>query len=288
MFIEILSRIKRYWPLIKSLQTSLLLFTGLAGFVSAKCPYLEAGTVIGLLGSLSLAVSGSTVLNMVYDRNIDARMARTCLRPIPAGSVSPREALSLGIVMTTVGIVWSFLLSPLYGLVVFAGFFFDVVIYSIVLKRRTPWAVIWGGIAGGMPVLAGRVLAIGTLDWVGMALACAVLFWIPTHILTFTLRHQEDYAAAKIPTFPARYGEATTQRIIALSTIMASIAMGISAVGVGLTWGYLRVLIVLSLGLFLFALGLMVRPSARMNFGLFKYASLYMLGSMLIFAAQGL
>jgi protoheme IX farnesyltransferase len=288
MIRNIWSSLKRYWPLIKSLQTGLLLFTGFAGFVSAKCPYLEAGTVIGLLGSLSLAISGSTVLNMVYDRDIDAQMTRTCLRPLPAGIVSTQEALVIGLLMSVVGVGWSFALSWLYGLVVLAGLVFDVGVYSVWLKRRTPWAVIWGGVAGGMPVLAGRVLAVAAIDWVGLALACAVLFWIPTHILTFTLRYQEDYAAAGVPTFPARYGEMTTQRIIALSSIMASIAMGISAFGVGLTWGYLRVLIILSLGLFLLALGSMVRPSERINFGLFKYASLYMLGSMLIFAAQGL
>jgi protoheme IX farnesyltransferase len=139
-----------------------------------------------------------------------------------------------------------------------------------------------------MPVLAGRVLAVGEIDWVGIALTMAVLFWIPTHILTFSIRYQNDYTGAGIPTFPSRYGVRATQRIIALSSILASIAMGISAIGIGLTWGYLRVLIVLSAGLLLFAISSMVRPSTRINFGLFKYASLFMLGSMLIFAVQAL
>lgn len=279
---------KRYWPLIKSLQTGLLLFTGVAGFVSARCPYLDANSVLGLMGSLFLSISGSTVLNMLYDRDIDAQMERTCLRPLPAGTVSWREALILGLSMSIAGVAWAFVLSGLYGLVIFAGLFFDVVIYTMLLKRNSAWSVVWGGIAGGMPILAGRVLAVGMIDWVGIALALAVLFWIPTHILTFSIRHNEDYAQAGIPTFPSRYGIKATQRIIALSAILASIAMGISAIGIGLTWGYLRVLIVLSAGLLLFAVSSMIRPSTRLNFGLFKYASLFMLGSMLIFAVQGL
>jgi protoheme IX farnesyltransferase len=279
---------KRYWPLIKSLQTGLLLFTGLAGFVSARCPYIDANYVLGLLGSLFLSISGSTVLNMVFDRDIDAKMERTCLRPLPAGTVSPSEALYLGLGMSILGIAWAVAIDVLYGAVVFAGLFFDVVFYTMLLKRRTAWSVVWGGIAGGMPVLAGRVLAVGMIDWVGIALAFAVLFWIPTHILTFSIRYKEDYTHAGIPTFPSRYGVKMTQRIIAFSSILASVAMGISAIGIGLTWGYLRVLIVLSTGLLLFAVSSMIRPSTRMNFGLFKYASFFMLGSMLIFAAQGL
>jgi protoheme IX farnesyltransferase len=288
MITRLKGTIKRFWPLIKSLQTGLLLFTGLAGFVSARCPYLDAYYVLGLLGSLFFSISGSTVLNMVYDRDIDAMMERTCLRPLPAGSVSPTEALFLGLGMSILGVGWALAIDPLYGLVVFAGLFFDVIVYTMLLKRHTAWSVVWGGIAGGMPVLAGRALAVGRIDWVGIALMLAVLFWIPTHILTFSLRYQNDYARAGVPTFPSRYGEHATQRIIALSSILASIAMGISAIGIGLTWGYLRVLIVLSAGLLLLAVSSMIRPSNRMNFGLFKYASFFMLGSMLIFAAQGI
>lgn len=288
MFDRYKRNFKRYWPLIKSLQTGLLLFTGLAGFVSARCPYLDAYYVLGLLGSLFLSISGSTVLNMVYDRDIDAKMERTCLRPLPAGTVNPSEAIYLGLGMSILGIAWALAIDVLYGAVVFAGLFFDVVLYTMLLKRRTAWSVVWGGFAGGMPVLAGRVLAVGMIDWVGIALALAVLFWIPTHILTFSIRYKEDYTHAGVPTFPSRYGVKTTQRIIAFSSILASIAMGISAIGIGLTWGYLRVLIVLSAGLLLFAVSSMIRPSTRMNFGLFKYASLFMLGSMLIFAVQAL
>jgi protoheme IX farnesyltransferase len=278
---------KRFWPLIKSLQTGLLLFTGFAGFISARCPYLEAITVLGLLGSLFLSISGSTVLNMVYDREIDGKMRRTCLRPLPVGTVSVREALILGLTMSILGVALALRMDSLFGLVIFAGLVFDVGVYTVLLKRRTAWAVVWGGIAGAMPILAGRVLAVGMIDWVGIALALAVLFWIPTHILTFSLRYQEDYALAGVPTFPSCYGNDRTQRIIALSAILAIIAMGVSAIGVGLTWGYLRVLIVISAGLFALALNSVVRPSMHMNLGLFKYASLYMLGSMLLLSVQG-
>ncbi len=269
-----------YWSLIKSLQTALLVLTGVAGFMSTRCPFLNLKATLAVMGSLFLAVSGSTILNMWYDRDIDARMTRTRHRPLPAGLISPQEALLLGLVVSGLGVGWAFAMDRLYGLVVFAGLFFDVVVYTIWLKRRTCWSIVWGGISGGMPVLAGRTLGAGRIEWIGVVLALAILFWIPTHILTFSLRYREDYARAGVPTFPSTYGERATQVIIAGSSVMASLLMIVAAYGIGLTVGYLRLMAVLSIGMLLLAIGSAVRPSEHVNFGLFKYASLYMLSTM--------
>ncbi len=238
--------------------------------------------MLGLAGSLFLAISGSTVLNMWYDRDIDAKMPRTCKRPLPSGKITSREALIFGLVISALGVGWALTMDLLYGAVVFAGLFFDVVIYTVWLKRRTAWSIVWGGISGGMPILAGRALGVGQLDWVGIALALAILFWIPTHILTFSMRYHKDYQAAGVPTFPSTYGFQTTRVIIAVSSVIAAVFMGVAAYGVGLTWGYLRLMAVLSTGLLLLAITSTVSPSERVNFGLFKYASLYMLSSMLL------
>ncbi|MBU0510781.1 MAG: heme o synthase [Chloroflexi bacterium] len=275
----------KFWPLIKSLQTALLLTTGLAGYMSGRCPVLNLPTVLALAGSLFLAISGSTVLNMWYDRDIDAKMPRTSKRPLPIGKVTPREALIFGLAISALGVGWALTLDMLYALVVFAGLFFDVVVYTIWLKRRTAWSIVWGGISGGMPILAGRVLGIEGIDWVGITLTLAILFWIPTHILTFNMRYHKDYQAAGVPTFPSTYGFQATRVIIAISSVIAALAMGIAAYGVGMTWGYLRLMAVLSVGLLVLAVSSTVRPSERVNFGLFKYASLYMLSSMLLLFA---
>jgi protoheme IX farnesyltransferase len=282
------TKTKNYWPLIKSLQTALLLITGIAGYMSVRCPVLNLPQILSLAGSLFLAISGSTVLNMWYDRDIDARMERTCLRPLPAGKVTPNEALSLGLLLTAGGVGWATLVDPLYGLVVFAGVFFDVLIYTIWLKRLSAWSIIWGGISGGMPVLAGRVLALGYIDWIGIALSLAVLFWIPTHILTFNMRYHQDYKAAGVPTFPSLYGFAVTRKMIAFSSILAVILMGFVVVGVGITGGYLHLFGVVSFVLVLLAVTMMTRPSTNTNFGLFKYASMYMLGAMAILIFQSI
>ncbi|MBN1267144.1 MAG: protoheme IX farnesyltransferase, partial [Anaerolineales bacterium] len=273
---------EKYMPLIKTPQTLLLLLTGIAGYLTARCPIFHMGTVLALGGSLFLAISGSTVLNMWYDRDIDAQMARTCKRPMAAKWMPPREGFLFGLILSVLGVGWALLMDPLYGLLVFGGLFFDVVIYTMWLKRRTEWAILWGGISGGMPVLAGRALGLGQLDWIGISLALAILFWIPTHILTFSIRYFDEYQAAGIPTFPSRCGFQTTRVIIAVSSILAALAMGLSAYGIGLSWGFLRLIGVLSLVLFVLAVRSMLRPSEKCTFHLFKYASIYMMGSMLL------
>ncbi len=254
---------RRYWPLIKSLQTGLLLATGVAGYLSAVRPAGHWLTILGLVGSLFLAISGSTVLNMAYDRDIDVCMKRTCWRPLPTGQVSVREAVILGLALSALGVGWALTMSPLYGAIVFAGLFFDVVVYTIWLKRRTPYSIIIGGLAGGMPVLAGRTLAVGQIDLVGVMLALGVLLWIPTHIMTFSMRHYDDYETAGVPTFPAAYGFYATRVIIAVSSLAAALIMAGVAAAIGVQIGPLWALGGLGLGLLALAIIGIVRPSPR-------------------------
>jgi len=282
MIQTIKDKTRHYWALIKSLQTGLLLITGLTGYMSSNCPVTHWKTLLAISASLFIAISGSTVLNMWFDRDIDARMDRTHWRPLPSGKINPNEALLFGLILSVLGVVWALSIAPIYGLVIFAGLFFDVVIYTIWLKRRTCWSIIWGGISGGMPILAGRALATGNLDWIGIALSLAILFWIPTHIMTFSMRYHKDYQNAGVPTFPSRYSFQATRVTIAISSILAAIFMGIAAYGIGISFGYLRVFAILSIGLLSLAILSLIKKSEKVNFGLFKYASLYMLSAMIL------
>ncbi len=273
------------FSLIKPRQTLMLLVTGLTGYISAKCPALNSATMLGLTGTLLLTISGSTILNMVYDRDIDAKMRRTRLRPLPCGDMDPRQALALGLGVSLLGLIWAAVLSPLYAAVIFAGLFLDVVVYTLWLKRKTPWSIVWGGLSGGMPILAGRVLSTGQIDTIGILFALAILLWIPTHILTFAQHYREDYANAGIPTFGSVYGPQVNSYIIAASSIAAALAMGLSIFALGLSWGYLRLLAVFACGITALALWSCCKPSHQANFGLFKCASFYMLASMMLVVA---
>lgn len=287
LFERLQNKLRRYWPLTKSLQTTLLLSTGLAGYMSARCPVLHWDTLLSLTISLFLAIAGSTILNMWYDRDIDAVMNRTHHRPLADGRIAPTDALRLGLIFSILGIGLAALMNPLYGLIVFAGWFFDVAIYTLWLKRRTAWSIVWGGVAGGMPILAGRVYGMGAVDGVGILFALAVLFWIPTHILTFTMRYFNDYQAAGIPTFPSTYGFRVTRFVIALSSVIAALAIIAAGVLIKIQWGFMQVLFALSAGLFVLAVVSVLRPNERVNFGLFKYASLYMFSAMVLVSLGG-
>jgi len=279
------NKIRLYWPLIKISQTSLLLATGIAGYLSAGTR-ITLPILLGVSISLFLAISGSTIMNMWYDHDIDAKMKRTHKRPAASGELNHREVFYVGMVISIIGVGWALLIAPLYGLVVFAGWFFDVVVYTFWLKRRTAWSILWGGVSGAMPILAGHVLAVGHIELVGILLALAILFWIPTHTLTFSIKFLDDYNNAGVPTFPSTYGETFTRAMIAISSVLAAVAIGWASVLIGISAGYLRLIAVLTAGLLVLAFATFRVQSEQVNFGLFKYASLYMLSSMIILAMR--
>lgn len=280
-------KIRLYWPLIKSLQTGLLLSTGLAGYLSSRPPF-HISLFFGLALSLFLAISGSTMLNMWYDRDIDAKMKRTHARPAASGQLDKKQVFLVGMLISILGIGLASLINPFYGLVVCAGWFFDVIVYTVWLKRRTCWSILWGGISGAMPILAGRVLAVGGIERIGVLLALSVLFWIPTHTLTYSMKFRGDYKAACIPTFPETYGEPFTRMTIAVSSILAAIAIGWASILIGLSAGLLSLIAVLTAVMLILAFATLRIHTDKMNFMLFRYASLYMLSAMIILSIQGL
>jgi protoheme IX farnesyltransferase len=204
------SRLDAYWKLIKSLQTGLLLMTGLAGYVSAQAS-VHWGSLWQLGISLFLAISGSTILNMWWDRDLDARMKRTHMRPAAAGSVRSVEVVALGLVTSAIGVGWAARLNIHYGLAVFAGWFFDVVVYSVWLKRRTCWAIVWGGSRARCRSWRARSAIDRGHDW--HSLAAPVLPWIPR--TRDVQSPMDDYRAAGVPTFPSTYGIGFTCLMIA-------------------------------------------------------------------------
>src|SRR5215217_3956784 len=282
-----IKKIRLYWPLIKSLQTGLLLSTGIAGYLSSRPPF-SVSLLLGLIVSLFFAISGSTIMNMWYDRDIDARMKRTHMRPAASGELNQREVFFVGMTISMLGIGGAVWMNALYGLVVFAGWFFDVVVYTLWLKRRTCWSILWGGISGAMPILSGRALAVGNIELVGILLALSILFWIPTHTLTYSMKFRNDYRNAGVPTFPETYGEGFTRLTIAISSILAAIAIGWASVLIGLSAGLLSLIAVLTAVMLILAFATLRIHTDRMNFMLFRYASLYMLSAMIILSIQGL
>ncbi len=157
--------------LIKFKQTTILVFTGAITYLisswQSSAPIINF--VIFLVG-IFFAVSGSTILNMYYDRDLDAKMPRTKTRPLPSGMVNESYVLIFGIFMSTMGIAIVGLDNIETSIIVLAGIFIDTVIYSILLKRKTKYSIFLGGIAGGLPAIAGRVAFTNNLDIISILL----------------------------------------------------------------------------------------------------------------------
>jgi protoheme IX farnesyltransferase len=219
---------------------------------------------------------------MFLDRDIDARMSRTAHRPLPAGDVRPAETLVFGVLLSAIGLILSFKLDLPFGLVVTAGFVLDLLVYTAWLKRRTPFSIILGGVSGGMPILAGRVLGLGRVDAIGVLLAGSVLLWIPSHILTLAIRYAHDYERAGVPMWPNAYGPRATRGFIAMANLLNTLVLTSAGAMLRISRLPLVLLLGTSLGMFILSALQLVAPTERRNWVLFKAASLYMLASSLL------
>lgn len=268
--------------LTKPRQSALLLVTGVCSYTLTRGLPFDPNE--GLLMALGLlfAISGCTVLSMVLDQDIDEKMTRTASRPLPSGAVRSLQALLFGGVISTVGLGLCFRLSRPFGLTVASGFATDLLVYTAWLKRRTALSIAFGGMSGGMPVLAGRVLAAGRVDGIGLLLAGSVLLWIPSHILTLATRYATDYERAGVPVFPNVYGKKATRLVIAAANLVNTLILTSAGLLLEVHQLALSMVIVMSLALFSLSAWQLIAPSERRNWVLFKAASLYMLASSLI------
>ncbi|HJC69034.1 MAG TPA: heme o synthase [Candidatus Brachybacterium intestinipullorum] len=172
------------------------MFLAAGGFPS---PWLMIATMVGGY----LAAGGANTLNMYLERDIDAKMKRTRNRPIPSGAVTPRAALIFGLTLSVVSTLWLGLLvnwmSAALGLGAIALY---VVFYTMILKRRTSQNIVWGGIAGCMPVLIGWSAVTGTVSWTAVLLFLVIFFWTPPHYWPLAEKFSSDYARAGVPMLP--------------------------------------------------------------------------------------
>ena len=190
---------------------SLLLVTTIAPmFVAGDPGWLLV--LIVLLGGYLMA-GGANAVNMYLDSDIDTRMARTRLRPIPSGRMGPRAVLAFGVALATAA---TFLLArftnTLTAALALAGFYFYVFVYTRWLKRTTPQNIVIGGAAGAFPPLVGWAAMTGAIDLTAMYLFLIVFYWTPPHFWALALLKQIDYGKAGIPMAPLVWGERETMR----------------------------------------------------------------------------
>ncbi|WP_182880786.1 heme o synthase [Microbispora sp. H10949] len=204
--------VKAYVALTKPRIIELLLITTLpVMFLAARgLPDLWTATATMIFGTLS--AGSANVLNCYIDRDIDRTMRRTRRRPLAKHDVSPAGALVFGVILGTLSTLGLALtVNGLAAALSLGAILFYVFVYSLVLKRRTSQNIVWGGIAGCMPVLIGWAGITGGLSWAPVVLFGVVFFWTPPHTWTLAMRYREDYAAAEVPMLPV---VATERRVV--------------------------------------------------------------------------
>jgi len=246
------ARIRDFVLLLKPRVMSLVVFSGFAGLMVAPG---DLHPVLAAVAILCIAVGSGAAgaINMWYDRDIDAVMARTCARPIPAGRVDPNEAVSFGIVLaigsvTLMGLAVNWLAAGLLA----AAIAYYVLVYTIWLKRRTPQNIVIGGAAGAFPPLIGWAAVTGSVGLAPIALFLLIFMWTPPHFWALALYRAGDYAKAGIPMLPVVAGAGATKLQMLVYTVLllplglAPWVLGITGAFYGLTAAVLGALFIVA------------------------------------------
>ncbi|MGC2431247.1 MAG: heme o synthase [Nitrososphaeraceae archaeon] len=273
------NRIKNYYELTKPKIWYLLVFTAFGAALTASLLFKIEVTPLQWFLLLTGVAAGSAAADTITgynDRDIDAIMERTKARPIPSGRISPRNALIFGLILTTVSLVCAWLINYIaLGLMAF-GLFDNIIVYSKWLKRRSQANIILGGFSGAAPALIGYVAVTTQNIEIGLVMAALVFFWIPTHIWSLALHVKKDYTKARVPMLPVVADERTSVRVIAITTLLM-VAFSIVPFFLnqfGLI--YLITATVFGIVMILLSTWLMVRPSERASWMVFKFSSPYL------------
>jgi len=240
------ARVRDYVDLLKPRVMSLVVFTGLVGVVIAPAhihPFTAALAVL----AIALGSGAAGAINMWYERDLDALMARTRNRPLPAGRVAPDDALGLGVLLSIFSVLLMAVATNLVAAALLtAAILFYVFVYTIWLKRRTPQNIVIGGAAGAFPPMIGWAAATGDVSSVGIALFLLIFLWTPPHFWALALYRSDDYRRAGVPMLPVVAGPRETKRQMLIYTLLLTpVALAPTLLG-AVGWIYGAVALALS------------------------------------------
>lgn len=218
-----------YIALTKPRVIELLLVATIPAMLFADRGEVDLVLIASTLFGGWMGAASANALNCVVDADIDKVMKRTALRPLARQAVPTRHAFVFGVVLGVVSFLWLWWRANLLaGLLVVATIAFYVLVYTMVLKRRTWQNVVWGGAAGCMPVMVGWAAVTGSLSWEPIVLFLVIFFWTPPHTWALAMRYKEDYKAAGVPMLPVIASEQHVTKQILLytwATVLATLVL---------------------------------------------------------------
>ncbi|MFU8898210.1 MAG: heme o synthase [Roseinatronobacter sp.] len=223
-----------YVALLKPRVMSLVVFTALVGLLVAPGS-LHPIEALAAIIFIALGAGASGALNMWWDADIDAVMKRTAKRPIPAGKVTPQEAMSLGVALSGLSVIMLWLATNALAAFLLAfTIFFYAVIYSMWLKRATPQNIVIGGAAGAFPPMIGWVAVTGSISLEACLMFMLIFMWTPPHFWALALFMKGDYHKAKVPMLTVTHGRKATRTHILVYTaalLPFALAAGFTSMG---------------------------------------------------------
>ena len=272
------SRLADYYALCKPRVVMLITFTAIVGMLLASPGMVAAGVLVwGSIG-ITLMAASAAALNQILDRQVDARMARTCGRPLVTGHLGMLESGIFAAVIGALGFALLYvLINPLtawltlFTLVGYAG------IYTLYLKRATPQNIVIGGAAGAAPPVLGWAAVTGTIDPHALLLFLIVFVWTPPHFWALAIERRDEYAQVDIPMLPVTHGIAYTRTQALLYTILL-VAVTMLPFVTGMS-GFIYLLAALVLGgIFLaYALRMKFAPQPGLPMRTFGYSIVYLM-----------
>lgn len=216
------STVGAYVALTKPRIIELLLITTIPTMFLAAGGFPSWLLILNTMIGGYMAAGGANALNMYLDRDIDAKMKRTKNRPIVTGLVSPRNAVIFGLALSALsGVYLAVFVNLVSALLALAAIVLYVVFYTMLLKRRTSQNIVWGGVAGCMPVLIGWSAVTGSVSWSAFFLFLVIFFWTPPHYWPLAEKFTRDYEKAGVPMLPV----VSSRTSVAYQMIAHTVAM---------------------------------------------------------------
>ena len=281
------SLLKIYWILMKPRVVFLLQVTALCGiftydfkegYNSGRNYINSIQTSIVVLVGGTFASGGSMAVNMWYERDIDPLMERTENRPIQSGFISPNHALLFGICISLLGVILvSTLTNISAGIITALSALFYTVVYTMLLKRRTPQNIVIGGLAGSTPPAIGWAAASGeAFDLLPWLMVLTIFLWTPAHFWALTLSKRRDYGEAGVPMLPVVSGEETTRNYI----FIYCICLVLNCISIIVNGETGMIFLITGMGISLYfaylARELIKTKSENDAWSLFKFSNLYL------------
>jgi protoheme IX farnesyltransferase len=267
-----------YYTLTKPRVVQLLVFTAIVGMFLSTPGMVPWDTLVFASLGIALAAASGAAVNHVLDLRVDAAMARTRQRPLPAGRINERDALAFALALGLLGLgVLALLVNALTAALTFVSLIGYAVVYTVYLKRATPQNIVIGGAAGAAPPVLGWAAVQNDVTGHALLLFLIIFTWTPPHFWALAVARRSDYEKAEIPMLPVTHGEAVTKSFIIYYTILLMIVTLLPYL-TGMSGPlYLLAAVLLGIGFLYYALRLKLAPTRDTGMQTFAYSISYLL-----------